>query len=51
MNAVILELTFALPKNPDLSLVTRINHRSGARTFTGVIGDTNFYVVGLRLRF
>jgi hypothetical protein len=46
------EITFAAPGNPDLELLFRFHHRSGAfGVFNRVGGGAQYGTVGLRLRF
>jgi hypothetical protein len=50
LNYLVFEATFALPSHPDLQLVYRLNHRSGAY---GLFDDSDFgsNVLGLGLRY
>jgi hypothetical protein len=52
LNYLAIELTFTLPKYPNVSLCYRIHHRSGVfGTFGGVKGASDFYLLGLRYKF
>lgn len=50
INYLMLEVTAALPRYPELSLVFRIHHRSGAFGLYGA-GNSGSNVVGLGLRY
>ncbi len=52
LNYLAVELEFALPGYPDISLAYRVHHRSGVfGLFGGVEGASDFYLLGLRYRF
>lgn len=52
LNQFNLQATFALPSYPDVSLVTRLQHRSGMfGLFNGVTDASNFVTLGLRYDF
>ncbi len=52
LNYLAVELALTAPACPRYSLVYRIHHRSGVYgLFGGITGASNFYVLGLRLRF
>lgn len=52
LNQFNLQATFALPAYPDVSLVTRLQHRSGVfGLFNGVTDASNFLTLGLRYDF
>ncbi|MBX3508056.1 hypothetical protein [Parvibaculum sp.] len=52
LNQFNLQATFALPSYPDVSLVTRLQHRSGVfGLFNGVTDASNFLTLGLRYDF
>jgi hypothetical protein len=52
LNYIFIELTFALPSEPDVALVARLHHRSGVfGLFNGVRDGSNFLGAGLRWRF
>jgi hypothetical protein len=52
LNYVLIETTFSLPKNPNWSLVLRLNHRSGVfGIFNGARDGSNNLSVGIRHSF
>lgn len=52
LNYLLFELTFALPKYPNVQLVTLMHHRSGAYgLFSGVVGGSNFFGSGIKYMF
>jgi hypothetical protein len=52
LNYIFIELTFALPSEPDVALVARLHHRSGVfGLFNGVRDGSNFLGAGIRWRF
>ncbi|PSB02660.1 hypothetical protein [Merismopedia glauca] len=52
LNYLLIETTFSLPKNPDWSLVLRLNHRSGVfGIFNGARDGSNNLSVGIRHSF
>jgi hypothetical protein len=52
LDYLMFELTFALPRHAQWSLVTRVHHRSGAwGLFDGVHGASNALAFGLRYHF
>jgi hypothetical protein len=52
LNYVLIETAFSLPKNPDWSLVLRLNHRSGVfGIFNGARDGSNNLSVGIRHSF
>jgi hypothetical protein len=50
LNYLMLEATFALPSHPELQLIARIHHRSGAYGLYHA-GNTGSNVIGLGLRY
>ena len=50
LNYLMLEATFALPQHPNLELIARIHHRSGAYGLYHA-GNTGSNVVGLGIRY
>ncbi len=52
MNFLMFDVTFAHPDLPELALLLRLHHRSGAfGLFDGVTGGSNFFTVGLKYTF
>lgn len=52
LNQFNLQTTFALPSRQDISLVARLQHRSGVfGAFNGVTDASNFLTLGLRYEF
>lgn len=49
LNYLGFEVSFKFTKKT--SLVFRVHHKSAAKTFTGISGDTNFYLCGVRYSF
>lgn len=52
LNYLLFELTLALPKYPNIQVVTLMHHRSGAfGLFSGVTGGSNFIGSGIKYLF
>lgn len=52
MNFLMFDVTFAHPDLPELALLLRLHHRSGAfGLFDGVTGGSNFFTAGLKYAF